>query len=177
MMRPRLRRLALTAHLTFSIGWVGAVTAFLALAIAGVMSRDGQMVRSAYLAMHFLVSWVVVPLAFTALLSGVVSALGTKWGLFRHYWVLTKLLLTIVAIVILLVQLRPIRRLAEAAAGPTWTLTGLAEMQRPLIHAAGGLVVLLAVQVLGVYKPWGMTRYGRSQNRDEPLDSQRDDSC
>jgi hypothetical protein len=173
MMRPSLRRLALTAHLTFSIGWVGAVTAFLALAIAGVTSQEGQLVRAAYLAMDLLGSWVIVPLAFTSLLSGLVSALGTKWGLFRHYWVLTKLLLTILAIVILLVQLAPIMRLAEAAADPTWTLTALPEMKRPLIHAAGGLLVLLVVQVLGVYKPWGMTRYGRSQNRDQPLDSQR----
>jgi hypothetical protein len=30
-----------------------------------------------------------------------------------------------------------------------------------LLHPALGLVVLLTVQVLNIYKPSGMTRYGR----------------
>ena len=138
MMRPSLRKLALTAHLTFSIGWVGAVTAFLALAVAGVSSNDAHMVRAAYLAMGLLVSWGDRAAGLHVALSGLVSALGTKWGLVRHYWVLVKLRLTIVAIVILLVQVAPTSRLAEAAADPTWTATVVREMKRPLIHAGGG---------------------------------------
>ncbi len=34
-MTPIVRKFALTAHITFSVGWLGAVAGFLALAIAG----------------------------------------------------------------------------------------------------------------------------------------------
>src|SRR5207244_1496267 len=103
-MTPRLRKLALTAHVTSSVGWLGAVAAFLALALAGLTSRDGQMVRAAYLALELTASFVIVPLGFASLLTGLVQALGTKWGLFRHYWILVKLLITILSTVVLLVH-------------------------------------------------------------------------
>ena len=52
-MTPRLYKFALTAHVTSSIGWFGAVAAFLALSIAGMIGQDTQLVRAAYLAMEF----------------------------------------------------------------------------------------------------------------------------
>ena len=62
-MTPRLRKFGLTAHVMFSVGWLGAVAAYLALAIAGLTSQDAQMVRAAYLAMK-LIGWsVIVPLS------------------------------------------------------------------------------------------------------------------
>jgi hypothetical protein len=48
-MTPRLRKFALTAHIISSSSWFGAVAAFVALAIAGMISQDTQMVRAAYL--------------------------------------------------------------------------------------------------------------------------------
>jgi hypothetical protein len=56
---PRLRKLALTAHVTSSVGWLGAVVAFLALSIASLASQDPQTVRGAYLVME-LTGWVVL---------------------------------------------------------------------------------------------------------------------
>jgi hypothetical protein len=167
-----LRKLALTAHLTSSIGWLGAVVAFLAPAVAAVTSHDAQMVRAALLTMALLVSYVIVPLAFGSLLTGLVMSLGTNWGLFRHYWVLAKLLLTIIAIVVLLVQQEPISELAAVASDATSSIAALEGKGRPLIHAIGGLVILLAVQVLGVYKPRGMTRYGWRKKHERPTESQ-----
>jgi ABC-type nickel/cobalt efflux system permease component RcnA len=82
----QLRKLVLTAHITFSVGWLGAVAVFLALAIAGLTSRDPQMVRAAYSAMELTARFVIVPLAIASLFSGLIQSLGTPWGLFRHYW-------------------------------------------------------------------------------------------
>jgi hypothetical protein len=107
-MTPRLRKFALTAHVTSSVGWLGAVAAFLALAVASLTSQDAQMVRAAYLAMELTAWFVIVPLAFASLLTGLVQSLGTKWGLFRHYWVLAKLLLTVLATIVLLLQMESI---------------------------------------------------------------------
>jgi len=48
-MTPRRRKLTLTVHVIVSVGWVGGVASSLALAIAGVGSRDTELVRDAYL--------------------------------------------------------------------------------------------------------------------------------
>src|SRR5260370_13356454 len=116
IMLPGLRKFALTAHVTASLGWFGAVAAFLALALVGLTSQDAQLGRAAYLALEPITRFVIVPLAVVSLLTGVVSSLGTKWGLFRYYWVLLKLVTTIVATLILLVHMQPIELLAGVAA-------------------------------------------------------------
>lgn len=168
IMSTGLRKFVVTAHLTASVGWLGAVGAFLALAMAGTTSADVRIVNAAYLAMSLLYSYVILPLAFGSLLTGLVLSLGTPWGLFRHYWVVIKLLLTSVSIVVLLVQAKPIHHLATLTADPTLSVAVQPEAHRPLIHAAAGLVVLLIVQALGVYKPRGLTRYGRRTQRTTP---------
>jgi hypothetical protein len=167
-MTPRVRKIALNTHLTFSIGWLGAVAAFLALALAGLNSQNDQLVRAAYLAMALMVSYVIVPLAFGSLVTGLVSSLGTHWGLFRHYWVFFKFALTTIAIIVLLAQVEPISYFAGVAADPGSSIAILRGTARPLIHAAAGMVVLLVVQVLGVHKPRGMTRYGWRKQHSQP---------
>jgi hypothetical protein len=165
-MGPRLRKLALTAHIAASVGWIGADAAFMALAIAGLTSRDGQLVQAAYLAMGVIAWTVVVPLSLASLLTGLIQSLGTKWGLFRHYWVLVKFLIALVAITILLVHTQPIRLLASAVAEAALPSAHLREARIQLVVAAGaGLLVLLVNTVLAVYKPRGLTPYGWRQQQ------------
>lgn len=163
-----LRKAALTLHVTSSVGWLGAVAAFLALAVPGVIGADPVTVRASYVAMGVLARVVIVPLAVTALLSGVLSSLVSPWGLIRHYWVAIKLVLTAVATVVLLLQLAPIGRLADLAALAPVPPQDPREARLSLVvHAGGGLVVLLTTTVLAVYKPSGITGYGwrRRQRR------------
>ncbi len=61
-MTPRLRKFALTVHIASSVGWLGSVAGFLALAIAGLTSRDVQTVRGIYVAMQLTGWYVIVPL-------------------------------------------------------------------------------------------------------------------
>ena len=110
-MTPGLRKFALTAHVTTSVGWLGAVAAFLALAIAGLTSQDAHLLRAAYLAMELTAWSIIVPLSLASPLTGLVQSLGTPWGLFRHYWVLVKLLITIPASIVLLLHMQPIGHL------------------------------------------------------------------
>jgi hypothetical protein len=165
IMPPRLRKLALTAHLTVSVGWTGAVVAYLALGVAAATSQDAPTVRAAWIAMELTGWYVIVPLALASLLTGLVMALGTKWGLFRHYWVLCSLVLTILATVVLLLHMPTVSLLAEVAqaaeAGSLHRLGG------DLLHPGLGLVVLLVIQVLNIYKPPGMTRYGRRKQHEQ----------
>lgn len=153
---PFWRKLLLTLHVVTSVGLIGAVATFLLLAIIGASSSDPALVTAAYLAMN-LITWpIIVPLAFASLLIGVVQSLGTPWGLFRYYWVILKLVLTVVAVVVLLIQTPTIAALSHAANGGE--LTQLAGGRFAMIlHSAGGIVVLLFATVLSVYKPRGMT--------------------
>src|SRR5438876_8078650 len=124
-MRPLLRKLVLAAHITFAVGWLGAVAGFLALAIAGLTSPDAQRVRAAYLAMEVLARYVIVPLSFAPLLTGPILSLGTRWGLFRHYWIMVKLLITLLCTLLMLVHVHPISTLAGAAAEKSLSSTDL----------------------------------------------------
>jgi hypothetical protein len=160
-MTPGLRKFALTTHVTSSVAWLGAVAVFLVLAIAGLGSQDAQIVRAAYLTMHLTTWFVIVPLSLAGLLTGIIQSLGTTWGLFRHYWVVTKLLLTVLATIILLVHTQPIDRVAAVAAQTTLGTGDLRQLRIQLVgDACAALFVLLVATTLSVYKPWGMTSYG-----------------
>jgi len=165
-MSPRIRKFALTAHLTSSVGWLGAVAVFLALAVVGLTSRDARTGRGVYLVMEPTAWLILVPLSFASLLTGVVMSLGTAWGLFRHYWVLFKLLLTVFATIILLIYMGTFRQMAGVAADPIADLRVIRNPS-PVLHAVLALLVLLVATVLAVYKPQGITAYGRRKQREE----------
>ena len=160
ILTPRLRKFALTVHVTSSVGWLGAVVAFLALASVGLTSQDAQTVRGAYLVMYPAAWFVLVPLAFASLLTGLVSSLGTTWGLFRHYWVLFKLLINVFATTVLLIYMKTFSLMAGMAADPTADLN-VVRNASPVLHAALALMLLLVATTLAVFKPRGMTPYGR----------------
>jgi hypothetical protein len=165
IMPPRVRTFALTAHVASSVSWLGAVAAFLALAVAGLTSDDTQMVRAAYVATELITWFVIVPLAFGSLLTGLIVSLGTQWGLFRHYWVLMKFMLTILATVLLLLHTQPIGVLAGVAREASWS-KDVGQLQIQLVgDASAALLALLVNVTLSVYKPQGMTAYGRRNAR------------
>jgi hypothetical protein len=157
-MTPGWRKLVLIVHLTSSLGWIGAVVAYVALGIAAVANRDPAIVRGAWMAMELIGWFVIVPLALAALVTGLVISLGTAWGLFRHYWVLISLALTLLATVVLIVHMPSVS--ATAALARVADSSQLGQLGGDLGHAVGGLVVLLVVTVLNVYKPQGLTAYG-----------------
>jgi hypothetical protein len=167
-MTPSLRKFALTAHVTFSVGWLGAVAVSLSLALAGLTSRDPQIVRAAYLTMKLIGWFVLVPLSLASLLTGLVQSLGTSWGLFRHYWVLMKLLMNIFASIVLLLYMQTLGYLADAAGDTSLSSSDLLGLRNPspVVHSGGALLLLLVATTLSVYKPRGVTRYGR-RKRDE----------
>ena len=170
-MPPGVRKLALTVHLTSSVGWIGAVVAYLALGVSAATGRDAQTLRAAWIAMELTGWFAIVPLALAALLTGLVMALGTPWGLFRHYWVLISLALTVLCTVVLLLHMPTVSataaRLREVDMVRGADGAGPGGMGGDLFHPGVGLVVLLAVTVLNVYKPRGLTPYGWRKQREE----------
>jgi uncharacterized membrane protein len=160
IMPPRLRKLALLAHVTASVGWMGAIAAFLALGVVGVTTENAQMVRGIYLVMEPAAWWVLVPFAIASLITGIVISLGTTWGLFQHYWVLFKLAINVFATVVLLEYMQTFRHMAAMAADSSATLDSIRNPS-PILHSVLALLILLVATVLAVYKPRGVTAYGR----------------
>lgn len=159
---PIIRKVALTAHVITSVGWLGAVAAFLALAIAGLTSVEPPMVRAAYLATDLTTWFVIVPLCTASLLTGIVQSLGTTWGLVRHYWVVIKLVLTLLATGVLALHTQPIAYMARAAAERTLATGDLRDVRGQLVFdASAALLVLLVATALAVLKPRGVIGYGR----------------
>lgn len=151
------RKVALSVHLTTSVGWIGAVIAYLGLGVAASRGEPST-IRAAWTAMEIVGWFVIVPLAVSSLLTGLLMALGTKWGLFRHYWVLFSFVLTSIATAILLLHMPTVTASADVARdADAETLEALGG---DLLHPAIGLIVLLVVQVLNLYKPEGLTPYG-----------------
>jgi hypothetical protein len=166
-MTASVRKFVLTAHITSSVGWLGAVVAYLALAVAALTTQDPQTVRAAWIAMELTGWFVIVPLALATVLIGLVNALGTPWGLFRHYWVLVKFLLTVFATIILLLHMPTVSYFAGVAAETD--SANLGGLGGELLHAGGGVLVLLVTTTLSVYKPRGLTPYGRRKQHEGTL--------
>jgi hypothetical protein len=168
-MTPQLRRLALVSHITVTVGWIGSALAYLALVVSGMVSPEPQTLRAAWITMG-VIGWIVmVPLAVASVLTGLVMSVGTAWGLVRHYWVLASFVLTVVATAALLQHMQTVSFFANVAAQPDST-AAVAELRGGL-----GLVVLLLIEVLNVYKPPGMTVFGRRTSQiastAQPLDA------
>ena len=169
-MTPALRKLILTAHVTFSIGWIGAVAAFLALSVASVTSRSPH-VGGACISMDLISRFVIIPMCFGALATGIIDALGTPWGLFRYYWVVIKFGLTLIVTSLLLMhQSSAIALAAKRVSGATATqlfATDFAPLKIELVRkSALAIVLLLGITALGIYKPWGLTAYGLRRQQD-----------
>ena len=147
---------------------LGAVLTSLVLAIAGLASRDPQLVRAVYLVLEPLGWYTLIPFSLAALLTGLIPALGTAWGLLRHYWVLAKLLMNIFATGVLLLYMQTLTFLADAArtAAADGDVNALRNPS-PVVHAVAAVALLLVALVLSVYKPRGLTPYGQRKQHQQ----------
>lgn len=158
--RPWLRKLLLTIHITSSVGWVGAIFAYIAVNVAALGSTNETLVRGAYLLMQPMLMYALIPLAITALVSGIVLALVTPWGLWRHRWVVASLWLTALAVFLLIAHtngddVAELTAMANNTAVPPITERG------DLPNTIGGLILVAIPLVLNIYKPKGLTRRGK----------------
>jgi hypothetical protein len=162
LMTPRISKAVLTTHVTVSVGWVGTVAAFLALSIIALIGVEST-VRGCYLAMEIVSRFVILPFCLASLVTGLIQALGTHWGLTRHWWVLVKLILTVISTIILLLHMQPIAYLSEVATTDPSRLDGMRALRIRIIADAGAaILVLVAITTVSVYKPWGRVQVGIS---------------
>ncbi|HEX6498900.1 MAG TPA: hypothetical protein VF054_07685 [Micromonosporaceae bacterium] len=140
------RKLLLAVHITLAVALVGTDLALLVLGIAGLHAADP---RSVYPAARLVGAWVLAPLAVLALITGVVQAVTSRWGLLRYWWVGIKFAIAAVLTALVLFVLLP--ALGAAAGGtaevPDTRRTALA------VAPAAAATLLVVSAFLAVYKP------------------------
>ena len=95
----RARKSMVVVHVVVSVSWLALMLCLLTLATTALATDNADTLRTAYRAMGMLGDVLIIPLSLLTLVSGVVLALGTSWGLFRFYWVSAKFWLTLAATV------------------------------------------------------------------------------
>jgi hypothetical protein len=160
VLAPGWRRACLVAHIAASVGWVGAVVASLAVAVVALGSPDPPTVRAAYLLLEPLGWYTLVPFSVASLATGLVQSWASRWGLLRHYWVVVKLVMNVLATGVLLLYTQTLAQLADAARATTDATASGLRTPSPVVHAAAAVVLLLVALVLSVYKPRGETGRG-----------------
>jgi hypothetical protein len=173
-MTPRMSKAMLTLHIIFSVGWIGAVVVFLVFSIVALTNEDNQLVRSSLIAMELSAWFAIVPFSLTSLCTGVVQAIGTKWGLFKHYWIILKLFLTLGSTILLILHLQPIVFLANLATDISFSNAQHVEQIINLIAKTGlAILVLVAITTISIFKPWGKVQFRKSNNNNMILQLQK----
>lgn len=138
-----------------SAGWLGLTLGLLALGVAAATTGSAVTVEASVRAMKLFADWLLLPIAFLTLLSGLVLSLGTAWGLLRYRWVCTKFWLTLATTTATAFALRPGVNAAVATGGP------LPDAGDVLFGPIVSLSAYVFMTVISVLKPWGLTRRGR----------------
>lgn len=183
LLSPGWRKFTLATHLALSVGWIGAVIVYVVFVVTAMNSTDEQTLRAMWAAMDHAGRVAIVPLALGSLVTGLIISMGTKWGLVRYYWVIISLVLTILATLVLLEHMQTVTLISQGGETQSHSEMGHdmtsetagTETDRlrnglpsELMHSGLGLVVLIVIQVLNVFKPKGVTPYGWRKQK-EPL--------
>lgn len=152
----RARKSLVVLHVVASVGWLGVTFGNLVLGVTARDTGDPAVQKAIYLVLGVIGPYVLLPLALTATVTGVVLGLGTPWGLFRTRWVHLKLWLTVVPLLLTVFLLLPgIREAADVAAATA--PRAFAEVEKGgidlVIPPCVSGTLYLASTVLSVFKP------------------------
>lgn len=155
---PMGRRLLRLLHFLFIGGWIGGTAAMTFLSVLGASTTNVEVKRATYLVMSRLDAAFIVPLVLGSIISGVLLATRTQWGLFRHRWIASKLALSMAMVVLAVSAVMPwVKRLADASGNADWA--AVESLDQSLVAAAIAFMLgLAAVIVIAVFKPWGRWR-------------------
>ena len=159
---PTLRKTLLVLHIVLSIGWMGVDIALLALLITARTTDDANLVVSGFNAIRMIVPVAIPPLSLGILGTGLLLGLGTPWGLLRYWWVLIKLILSLVMTVLVFVSLVPgansMAILAASNASADVVRASLGDLPTQLMFPpVVSFLMLGAATILSVFKPWSRT--------------------
>ncbi|MFE9018614.1 DUF2269 domain-containing protein [Streptomyces sp. NPDC007808] len=157
-LRRPVRRAWLVVHVVASASWLGLTLGLLALGVTAATTGTAVSVEGSVRGMKLFADWLLLPVASVTLVSGLVLALGTQWGLARHRWVHVKFWMTLAATTATVLALRPG---VDAAVGAVAAGGALPDAGDVLFGPVVSLCAYVFMTVISVLKPWGPTRRGR----------------
>jgi hypothetical protein len=152
----RTRNAVLTLHIAASVAILGDSAAFLAITLRARTLSEAD-AHASYEILGMLSLAFGIPLSFVALVTGVVLGLGTRWGVFRYPWVITKLALLVSVMLVGGFVLSPAEDAALEGRGGTGML---------IAGASWDVFALLAATGLSVFKPGRPLRRRRATTSD-----------
>jgi hypothetical protein len=172
---PAARKALLVLHAICGIGWMGVDIALLVLLITARTTNDAALVVSGFNAIRMIVPIAVPPLSLGILVTGLILGLGTRWGLVRYWWVLVKLLLSLVMTVLVFVSLVPgvnsIAVLSATTTSADAVRASLGTLPTMLLFPpVVSFLMLGAAAILSIFKPWRRTPWSR-ESGPEPMDA------
>ncbi|AKU15151.1 hypothetical protein [Luteipulveratus mongoliensis] len=157
----RSRRTLLVLHLLSVATWIGVDVMVAVFVGVSLTSDDPSTVGLCFQALAYVV-WPMLTAALATLVTGVLLGWGSAYGVVKHKWVLTKLVINLVLSTLILIALMPgldelAQRGADLVAGRTQDMSAGDLVYPPIVS----LTSLSFAVVLSVFKPWGRTRWGR----------------
>jgi uncharacterized membrane protein len=162
----RTRKAVLVLHIASVGSWLGidVVMAVLTFTALGTDSESTKVL--CFRVLELVTVWPMTVSGLVCLVTGVLLAVGGKYGLTKYWWVVVKLFLNLLLSTLVLVSLRPgVAEIADRAEAGDLGIP-LGDMIYPPIVSP---TLLTFAIVLSVFKPWGLRRKKkRTENAQGP---------
>ncbi|MGM0866691.1 MAG: DUF2269 domain-containing protein [Bacillota bacterium] len=150
----------LIAHIISVIIYFSGMFGTLLLALSTTFITDEDLIYAAHLFIQFFDWFLIIPGAFTSLITGVWLAVRTHWGMTKHYWVMAKWIGNIVAITFggnfmrmwIHDNFKPI---FSSSLHPLQNPLYLENREMLFIGTAISFSILLFLAIISYLKPWG----------------------
>lgn len=147
-------------HVLSVICWLGGAMIMLLLGTYMLKAENGEQLYYTLKNMHLIDIVFVRYTALIAMLTGIVLSVWTHWGLFKHYWILIKLTLTVLLITFGIVYmagwLSQLVRTANQGRFLVLTDAAFLNTSYSLIGGAiANIVALIFMTAISYFKPFG----------------------
>ncbi|MBN2528419.1 MAG: hypothetical protein JXR76_18670 [Deltaproteobacteria bacterium] len=145
-------------HVWVSCGWAAAGFILLLMNL-GLRAKDGMELYGYNIAMKFIDDFIIIPCAMITLVTGIFYALLTKWGWFRHTWIIVKWIITVGSILFGTFFLGPwlnsLAPISLQAGMDALTIPEYVEAKQLNLYFGIVQVFLLTFAIfISIFKPW-----------------------
>jgi len=85
-------------HIFFAAVWIGAGVCLIMMQ-SFLEANSGQMLYGINISMKLIDDFVIIPAAIGSLLTGLIYSIWTRWGFFKHNWIIVKWIINIGGII------------------------------------------------------------------------------
>ena len=156
------KRWLLAVHILGMAAWLGGGLCCLALSLIALTTSNPQLFNATYVFIDTLNHTLLRAGAIVSLLSGILLAVLTQWGLLRFYWLNVKEIISLLCVVVDLIAIRWNEHILSLTGSQGFqALSDSSYLSNRTLLFAGILlqiVSLSAIIVISIFKPWGQRK-------------------